>query len=89
MFSKEADVLKTSIFPQSPMLIVKKASGYYSNIWIVTDGKRIDAKSMMDMLHYGNFAGKHITIIADGIDEIAAVNAIADYVTSEYYLDVF
>uniref|UniRef100_UPI003FEFC666 HPr family phosphocarrier protein n=1 Tax=Coprococcus sp. TaxID=2049024 RepID=UPI003FEFC666 len=55
---------------------------YESQIHLVSDDKKINAKSIMGMMSMGFTEGQEITIIADGKDAEAAVNEIADYLTA-------
>ena len=59
-------------------VLVQIASQYDSKVHLVTGDKRINAKSIMSM----NFEnGSELTIVADGADEEAAVNALSEYLT--------
>lgn len=89
MFFKEADVMKSILYPQCPASLVKKAYEFESNIWIEANGERIDVKNLWDILRHNDFRGRHITIITDGTDEIEAANAIADFVANDYYDDIW
>ena len=63
-------------------VLVQIASQYESQIHLVSDDKKINAKSIMGMMSMGFTEGQEITIIADGKDAEAAVNEIADYLTA-------
>lgn len=62
-------------------VLVQVASQYDSKIHLVTGDKKINAKSIMGMMSMNFANGSEITIAADGRDEEAAVNALADYLT--------
>lgn len=62
-------------------VLVQVASQYDSKIYLVTGDKKINAKSIMGMMSMNFANGIEITIAADGQDEEAAVNALADYLT--------
>lgn len=62
-------------------VLVQVASQYDSKIYLVTGDKKINAKSIMGMMSMNFANGSEITIAADGHDEEAAVNALADYLT--------
>ena len=61
--------------------LVQEASQYASQVYIVMGSKKINAKSIMGMMSMNFANGSEITIAADGQDEEAAVNALADYLT--------
>ena len=60
-------------------LLVQEASQYASKVYIQTDGKNINAKSIMGMMSLGLDSGDMVTVIADGPDEEDAVTNMADY----------
>lgn len=83
MLSKEADVMKT-LFWKNPGAILLKAHEFESNVWIEVDGKRANAKILLDLLKLGIRSETHITIITDGPDETEAAEAIAYLVENDY-----
>ena len=56
-------------------VLVQVASQYDSK------DKRINAKSIMGMMSMSFENGSELTIVADGADEEAAVNALSEYLT--------
>lgn len=86
MYIKEADVMKTS-FPKNPGAILQKAYEFDADVWIEVDGHKENAKVLLDIMKLSICSETHIKIIADGCDEIAAVNAIVDLVTNDYFND--
>ena len=48
-----------------------------------TEGKRVNAKSIMGMMSLGLDAGQTVTVICDGADEEAAINHIEKYLSGE------
>ncbi len=65
-------------------IFVKKANGFNSNIEIEAVGKKVNAKSIMGILSLGITKGNQISIIAEGEDATAAVNALVELVESEF-----
>ena len=63
-------------------VLVQIASQYESQIHLVSDDKKINAKSIMGMMSMGFTEGQEITVIADGKDEAAAVKEISEYLTA-------
>ena len=83
MLEKTGKVAMTEGTEESPVaVLVQIASQYESQIHLVSDDKKINAKSIMGMMSMGFTEGQEITIIADGKDAEAAVNEIADYLTA-------
>lgn len=62
-------------------VLVQIASQYDSKVHLVTRDKRINAKSIMGMMSMNFENGSELTIVADGADEEAAVNALSEYLT--------
>ena len=57
-------------------LLVKTASGFASQIYIEKDSERVNGKSIMGVITLGATFNTPLTIIADGPDEVQAVDAI-------------
>lgn len=62
-------------------VLVQIASQYDIKVHLVTGDKRINAKSIMGMMSMNFENGSELTIVADGADEEAAVNALSEYLT--------
>lgn len=62
----------------------QKANEFKSGIWIEKDDRRVNAKSLLGVLSMGIVEGTSISIIADGDDENAAVEALCQLITSEF-----
>lgn len=63
-------------------VLVQIASQYESSVYLLSDDKKINAKSIMGMMSIGFTDGKEITIQADGSDEEEAVSRIAKHLTA-------
>ena len=63
-------------------LLVQVASQYASNIYLESQEKKVNAKSIMGMMSLGLDTGEMVTVIADGPDEETAVDDIAKYLCS-------
>ncbi len=63
--------------------LVKKAKGYSSNITIVEDGREVNVKSPLKLMTLGAHQGDKLVIRATGDDEEAAVEALAELLSSE------
>jgi phosphocarrier protein HPr len=57
-------------------LLVKTASGFTSQIYIEKDGERVNGKSIMGVITLGATFNTPLKIIADGLDEAQALDAI-------------
>ena len=83
MLEKTVKVAMTEGTEERPVaVLVQIASQYESQIHLVSDDKKINAKSIMGMMSMGFTEGQEITVIADGKDEAAAVKEISEYLTA-------
>ena len=64
-------------------LLVQVASQYECSIYVESDNKRVNAKSIMGMMSMGISTGETVTVIADGPDEEAAIENIEKYLSSK------
>ena len=83
MLERTVKVTMTEGTEERPVaVLVQIASQYESQIHLVSDDKKINAKSIMGMKSMGFTEGQEITVIADGKDEAAAVKEISEYLTA-------
>ncbi len=64
-------------------LLVLVASQYDSEIYVESDNKKVNAKSIMGMMTLGLFAGETVTVTADGEDEEEAMANIEKFLSSK------
>lgn len=64
-------------------LAVQQAGKFDSSIYIQADTKKVNAKSIMGMMSLALNNGDEITVIADGADEDAACDEIANFFTGK------
>lgn len=62
-------------------LLVQVASRYESGIYVETDNKKVNAKSIMGMMSMGLQSGDEVTISVSGEDEEVAMENIEKYLT--------
>ena len=55
---------------------IQKANSYRSSIWVENSDRRANAKSLLGILSLGISKGDIITILADGVDEVEAVDGL-------------
>ncbi len=60
-------------------VLVQKASMHDSTIYIHAEGKKVNAKSIMGMMSLGLNMGEEVTVVAEGVDEAAAIESIEKY----------
>ena len=64
-------------------LLVQVASQYESKIYVETENKKVNAKSIMGMMTLGLNAGESVVVSAEGTDEQAAIENIEKYLSSQ------
>ena len=64
-------------------MLVQVASQYVSNIYLESEERKVNAKSIMGMMSLGLDSGEMVTVIADGPDEETAVENITKYLCGE------
>ena len=57
---------------------VQQACSFQSIIWVEKGDRKINAKSLLGLLSMGILQGEKITLIADGTDEVAALDGLED-----------
>ena len=63
-------------------MLVQVASQHDNTVYLESEGKKVNAKSIMGMMSLGLDSGEMVTVIADGPDEEVAVEDIAKYLCS-------
>jgi len=75
---------RAGIHARPATLIVKEASKFKSNVYIEKGSEKINAKSILCILTLGGTYESEIKIIADGEDEIEAVDALINLIDSKF-----
>ena len=82
MIKKEITIrLENGLEARPVAMLVQVASQFDSSIYLETEGKRVNAKSIMGMMSLGLDAGEKITVSADGTDEKEALEGIDNYLS--------
>ncbi|MCR5398606.1 MAG: HPr family phosphocarrier protein [Lachnospiraceae bacterium] len=82
MIKKEITIkLENGLEARPVAMLVQVASQYDSTIYLETEGKRVNAKSIMGMMSLGLDAGEKIVATAEGTDEEAAIEGIDNYLS--------
>ena len=84
MTKKEITIQLDSGLETRPVaLLVQVASQYDSDIYIESDNRNINAKSIMGMMALGLVPGENVIIAANGVDEASALDGIEAYLTQK------
>ena len=85
MFSKDVVVQNpVGLHARHATFFIQKANEFKSTMWVEKDERRVSAKSLLGVLSLGITRGTTITIIADGADEEASVDALVELINSNF-----
>jgi phosphocarrier protein len=75
---------RAGIHARPAAMLVQTTKNFKSNIYLEKDQDRINAKSIMSIITLGAGYGVELKIIAEGVDEEAAVEAVARLFASKF-----
>ena len=85
MYEKKATIMKqVGLYARPATFFIQKANEYRSSIWIEKDERRVNAKSLLGVLSLGVEQGATISIIADGSDEVVAVDTLCELINTDF-----
>ena len=64
-------------------MLVQVASQYTSNIYLESEARKVNAKSIMGMMSLGLDNGENVTVSVDGADEEEAMKSIEAYLSNK------
>ena len=86
MFNKEIIVrCESGLHNRQATYFVQKANEYESSIWLESDNRKMNAKSLLGIMSLGIVTGASVTLTASGSDEEAAVNALEVLLQRDVY----
>ena len=84
MFTQEVTVNnEVGLHARPATYFIQTANEFKSGIWVETEERRVNAKSLLGVLSLGIVKGTTITLIADGPDAKEAVEALAQLVDNQ------
>ena len=77
MYSKEIIVrCDSGLYNKQATYFVQKANDFSSSIWLSTEGRKMNAKSLLGIMSLSVVTGSVVTLAAEGTDEKEAVEAL-------------
>ena len=77
MFHKEVIVrCESGLHNKQVTYFVQKANEFKSSVWLESENRRMNAKSLLGIMSLGIVTGAVVTLSADGPDAEDAVNAL-------------
>lgn len=85
MISKEVVINnQVGLHARPATFFIQKANEFKSSIWIEKDDSRVNAKSLLGVLSLGIVKGTSVKILADGVDESAAIATLSELIDSNF-----
>ena len=85
MFVKDVTVQnQVGLHARPATFFIQKANEFKASVWIEKEERRVNAKSLLGVLSLGIVGGTDIRIIAGGVDEEQAVNALVALIESGF-----
>lgn len=86
MISKEVVVrCESGLHNRQATYFVQKANEFESSIWVESDNRKMNAKSLLGIMSLGIITGANVTLSAKGPDEESAVNALEALLQRDVY----
>lgn len=86
MFNKEVIVrCESGLHNKQVTYFVQKANEFHSSIWLESENRRMNAKSLLGIMSLGIVTGAAVILSADGSDEVDAVNALESMLQRDVY----
>lgn len=86
MFSKEVVVrCESGLHNRQATYFVQKANEFESSIWVESDNRKMNAKSLLGIMSLGIITGANVILSAKGSDAEAAVNALEVLLQRDVY----
>ena len=86
MFNKEVIVrCESGLHNKQATYFVQKANEFESTIWLESNSRKMNAKSLLGIMSLGVITGTKVTLSAFGPDAEAAVNALDALLQRDVY----
>ena len=86
MFTKEVIVrCESGLHNKQVTYFVQKANEFRSSVWLESENRRMNAKSLLGIMSLGIVTGAAVTLSAEGSDAEDAVNALEAMLQRDVY----
>ena len=86
MFNKEVVVrCESGLHNKQATYFVQKANEFECSIWLESENRKMNAKSLLGIMSLGIVTGAAVTLSAAGSDEEVAVNALEALLQRDVY----
>ena len=85
MISREVTITNTiGLHARPATFFIQKANAYKATIWVEKEDRRVNAKSLLGVLSLGVAQGMNIRLIAEGQDEVEALEGLEALINSGF-----
>jgi phosphocarrier protein len=85
MISREVTITNSiGLHARPATFFIQKANGYRSSVWVEKDERKVNAKSLLGVLSLGIAQGMTIKLIADGADEVDALDGLQELIHNDF-----
>ena len=85
MLQREIEIVnKLGLHARASAKLTQVAGQYKSSIWLIRNGRRVNAKSIMGVMMLAAAKGATVGIETDGPDEEAAMNALKGLIANRF-----
>ena len=86
MYNKEVIVrCESGLYNKQATYFVQKANEFNSSIWLESNNRKMNAKSLLGIMSLGIVTGASVVLSADGSDEEKAVEALEALLLRDVY----
>mgnify|MGYP004537372577 FL=1 len=75
---------QVGLYARPATFFIQKANEFNCSIWVEKDERRVNAKSLLGVLSLGIVKGTPIKIIADGSDEVEAIETLSNLILTDF-----
>lgn len=75
---------QVGLYARPATFFIQKANEFNCSIWVEKDERRVNAKSLLGVLSLGIVKGTQIKIIADGSDEVEAIETLSNLIMTDF-----
>ncbi len=85
MLQRDVEIVnKLGLHARASAKLTQLAGQYKSSIWLIRNGKRVNAKSIMGVMMLAAAKGATVGIETEGPDEEAAMNALNGLIANRF-----
>ncbi len=86
MYNKEVLVrCESGLHNRQATYFVQKANEFDSNIWLESENRKMNAKSLLGIMSMGIITGATVNLSAQGVDAESAVAALEELLLRDVY----